>query len=151
MRKLFFLLVLIVSVNMTSQTEKENTPEQLVKDMFAAFHKQDTLALQKFSAPDTPLLSVSKMPNGETSVKKETFAGLVKSIGSIPAEASFEERISEYRVEENGLLATVTTPYSFYFNGSLSHCGVNSFTLVKFGEEWKIVHLIDTRLKQDCN
>ena len=134
---------------MNSQTsEKQNTPEQLVKDMFEAFHKQDTLALYKFSAQDTPLLSVSKMPNGETSVKKETYAGLVKSIASIPAEASFEERIAGYKVEENGLLATVTTPYSFYYNGNLSHCGVNSFTLVKFGEEWKIVHLIDTRSKE---
>ncbi|MCM4155576.1 hypothetical protein DHD80_06130 [Gramella sp. AN32] len=88
---------------MNSQTsEKQNTPEQLVKDMFEAFHKQDTLALYKFSAQDTPLLSVSKRPNGETSVKKETYGGLVKSIASIPAEASFEERIAGYNVEENG-------------------------------------------------
>jgi len=57
----------------------------------------------------------------------------------------------DFRVEENGLIATVTTPYSFYYNGNFSHCGVNSFQLVNFSGEWKIVYLIDTRTKENCD
>jgi hypothetical protein len=44
----------------------------------------------------------------------------------------------------------VWTPYRFIFNGKFSHCGVNSFTLVKLNGEWKINYVIDTRRKEKC-
>ncbi|MEM9869076.1 MAG: nuclear transport factor 2 family protein, partial [Bacteroidota bacterium] len=34
--------------------------------------------------------------------------------------------------------------------GTFSHCGINSFQMVNFGGEWKIIYLIDTRGKEGC-
>ncbi|HUH33176.1 MAG TPA: hypothetical protein VLZ28_04430, partial [Daejeonella sp.] len=48
-------------------------------------------------------------------------------------------------------LASVWTSYQFYIGDKFSHCGVNSFQLVKGKEGWKIVYLIDTRRKENCN
>jgi hypothetical protein len=47
-------------------------------------------------------------------------------------------------------MAAAWTPYRFYRNGEFSHCGVNSFQLVKMAEGWKIVYIIDTRRKEPC-
>jgi len=139
-------------MNMFSQTKDENnSPQQMVEDFFKAFHAQDTLKLKGFAAENAKLQSVFLNAEGNTKLSTSDYSEFVKSIGSIPAENTFEEVLHDYRIERNGLLATVTTPYSFYYNGKLSHCGVNSFQLVKFNAEWKIVYLIDTRIKKDCN
>lgn len=152
MKKLFVAVVLLISVSLKAQqTAVTNSPKQLVKNFFDAFHAQDQDRLRSFATDKTKLTSVQRDSTGSTVLTTVDYSAFILSIAAIPETASFEEKIHEYRVEENGLLATVTTPYAFYFNGVLSHCGVNSFQLVKFRNDWKIVNLIDTRSKQDCN
>ena len=46
---------------------------------------------------------------------------------------------------------TYRTPYKFYVGEKFSHCGVNSFQLVKIRGEWKIQYIIDTRRRQNCD
>ena len=48
-------------------------------------------------------------------------------------------------------MAHVWVPYKFYLNGMLSHCGANSIQLIKEEEGWKIISLLDTRRKNNCN
>ena len=152
MKKILVAAVLLINTAIFAQNEtSEQSPEGMVKEFFEAFHRQDTLALRNFAHDETRLQSVSIDENGNTKVTTDPYSKFLKSIASIPAEVSFEERIHEYRVEQNGRLATVTSPYTLYFNGNLYHCGVNSFELVKFDDKWKIVYLIDTRVKNDCN
>ncbi|HNA01067.1 MAG TPA: hypothetical protein PLN49_09415, partial [Ferruginibacter sp.] len=67
----------------------------------------------------------------------------------LPKDAA-DERITFDVVRVDGALAIAWTPYKFYFNGKFSHCGVNSFQLVRFNGEWKIQYLIDTRRKAGC-
>lgn len=62
-----------------------------------------------------------------------------------------DEQIVFDLIKIDGALAIAWTPYKFYFNGLFSHCGVNSFQLVKLNGEWKIQYLIDTRRKNGCN
>lgn len=121
----------------------------MVEDFFVAFHQQDTVKLKNFALESTMLQSVSVDSEGNTELHTDSYEKFLKGIASIPKEATFQEKLHEFRVEENnGALATVTTPYSFYFNGKQTHCGVNSFTLVKLEGEWKIAYLIDTRTKE---
>ena len=63
---------------------------------------------------------------------------------------SLEERITFSSIHIDGNLASVWTPYQFYFQGKFSHCGVNSFQMVKENGEWKIQYIIDTRRKDNC-
>jgi hypothetical protein len=48
-------------------------------------------------------------------------------------------------------MAAVWTPYNFYYNGQFSHCGVNSFQVIRFKDGWKIQYIIDTRRRTGCN
>lgn len=51
-------------------------------------------------------------------------------------------------VDDN--LVTVVTPYTFTYQGDLSHCGVNVFLIARQGEDWKIAGLADTRRRGGC-
>lgn len=151
MKNRIFLLLIFINISAFSQmVNSEDTPKKLVENFFEAFHAQDTITLKKFARQGAKLESVSVNAEGHTQFTSDDYSKFLKGIISIPADVSFEEKLHDFRVEQNGLLATVTTPYSFYFNGKLSHCGVNSFQLVKFGGEWKIVYLIDTRTRENC-
>ncbi|MEP6262143.1 MAG: nuclear transport factor 2 family protein [Gillisia sp.] len=152
MKHLVILLMFFISVSAYSQnpTESENA-KQLVIDFFAAFHKQDSIALRTLAHPAVIMQSVSTSPTGEIKVVKEEYKNFLKSIVSIPPTTKFEEKLHSFDVTLNGSLATVITPFSFYLNGNLSHCGVNSFSLVKMPEGWRIAHIIDTRIKEGCS
>ena len=47
-------------------------------------------------------------------------------------------------------MATAWTPYEFWYKEKFSHCGVNSFQLMKIENEWKIIYFVDTRRRSDC-
>jgi hypothetical protein len=40
--------------------------------------------------------------------------------------------------------------YGFFLGDQFSHCGVNSFQLVRTEDGWKTIHLIDTRQQAGC-
>jgi hypothetical protein len=47
-------------------------------------------------------------------------------------------------------MASVWAPYKFYLGDKFSHCGVDVFQLMKTGDGWKIIYIVDTRRKGDC-
>jgi hypothetical protein len=61
-----------------------------------------------------------------------------------------DERITFETIKIDGPLAVAWTPYKFYYEGKFSHCGVNSFQLVRLNGAWKIQYLIDTRRRTGC-
>ncbi|QED36473.1 nuclear transport factor 2 family protein [Antarcticibacterium arcticum] len=145
-----FILLLLSTSGFAQNQPEDDKVKKVVTDFFEAFHQQDSLALRELAHPNVIMQSVSTNPAGETKVVTVDYGNFLKSIVSIPASTKFEEKLHSFDVTMNGSLATIVTPFSFYLNGNLSHCGVNSFTMVKEAEEWKIVHIIDTRIKEGC-
>jgi hypothetical protein len=74
----------------------------------------------------------------------------VKSIARIPKDKKFEEKLLGFNIQVDGNMANAWTPYEFWYEGEFSHCGVNSFQLIKDDGEWKIIYLVDTRRKEGC-
>jgi hypothetical protein len=74
----------------------------------------------------------------------------VNAVGT-PHDAMWDERIFDVKVHVDGPLASAWTPYVFFAGDQLSHCGVNTFQLVREGErDWKIAFLADTR-QRECS
>lgn len=146
-----FLLMIITSIGFSQEKIKEDSAKQFVIDFFTAFHAQDSTALKNMAYGDVILQSISTDSLGKTVVENETYSNFVKSIISIPASTQFEERLQSFDVTVNGKISTVITPYTFYINKQISHCGVNSFQLVETEERWKILYIVDTRIKEGCN
>lgn len=152
MKYLFNLMILFSGISGFAQNSQEELDvKQVVIEFFEAFHKQDSVALKKMAHSTITMQSIAEGNEGKTKLSTNQYSDFVKAITSIPADTKFDEKLHSFDVQVNGPLANVTTPYSFYRNGILSHCGVNSFTMVKEAEEWKIVHLIDTRRKENCD
>jgi hypothetical protein len=57
------------------------------------------------------------------------------------AKERYTERAFRPEVHISGPLAVVWTPYDFYSDGRWSHCGVDTFTLVKVADRWRIATL----------
>jgi len=74
----------------------------------------------------------------------------INRIATTPDHTVLDEKILEYQIKIDGQMASVWTPYEFYVNDTFSHCGVNSFQLIKTPEGWKITYIIDTRRKEGC-
>ena len=121
-----------------------------IETFFEGFHKQDSTVIKQVVADNIILQSIGRDKKGNTIIKSDEFSQFLKSIVSIPSTVTFEEKILGYNIQIDGNMANVWTPYEFWLNDQFSHCGVNSFQLVKMNDAWKIIYLIDTRRKEGC-
>ncbi len=76
-------------------------------------------------------------------------SGFADAVGQ-PHDEVWDERIWDAEVHVDGNLASAWTPYAFYRGTTFSHCGANSFQLMKGADGWKIVYLVDSRRTDGC-
>lgn len=146
-----YLFVLGVLIN-TTRTQAQSVQEevmQVVVGLVNGMREADSLAVKKAFLPAATLQTVIEKDDGRVEVRTQSLAGFIGAVGK-ESPGVLDERIMFDMVRVDGNLASVWAPYLFNYNGSLSHCGVNSFQLVKLDEEWKINYIIDTRKKTGC-
>ena len=110
----------------------------------------DAALFKNVFADSAIMQTISRTKEGKTIVKNEDLKDFTDFI-SKQVKGDADERITFETVKIDGPLAIVWTPYKFYYKGEFSHCGVNSFHLVRFDGSWKIQYLIDTRRRQACD
>lgn len=142
MKKLMVILGLLFMQSIFAQ---EGDVKKTIQVFFEGMHNRDTLKI-KSVCKDIMLQSINETNKG-TTLKKENTDDFFESIASIPVDMKIEERLLDYKIQIDGSLAHVWTPYEFYINGKLSHKGVNSFQLFKENDIWKIIYIVDTRRK----
>lgn len=149
MKNLFLFLLTLSSINTYAQTNEEEAVKQTVSNLFTAMRNSDTSLLRSVFAPEAVLQTIAKKKDGSVMVRNEQVSAFVSSLAK-PHTDIYDERIVFDKVLIDADLATVWTPYQFYIGTKFSHCGVNSFQLVKINGEWKIQYIIDTRRKENC-
>lgn len=122
-----------------SQSE-EKAVEEVIRSLFEGMKSKNAEQVAAAFYTEGLMQTVQAKPEGST-VGSNSVADFVKRIATTPAETTLDERILDYQVKVDGTLASAWTPYRFYVNGNFSHCGVNSFQLVKMAEGWKIVYI----------
>lgn len=146
---LLIFLILILSGPAFSQSE-EAAVKAVIETLFDGMRAKNADQIGAVFSENAIMQTIET--TGETGVVKAgSVAEFVKGIGSLPAEAKLDERITDYQINIDGPMATAWTPYEFYLNEKFSHCGVNSFQLVKMASGWKIVYIIDTRRNEGCS
>jgi hypothetical protein len=60
------------------------------------------------------------------------------------------ERMWDPKVMVSGRLAAVWAPYDFHLDGKFTHCGIDSFLLVKDRDGWKITSVAYTVQTEAC-
>jgi hypothetical protein len=143
--KIGILLLSILPIFGISQTSEEDLVKAIVNQLFIGMKTSDSVLIKKSFHKNAVLQTITKTAE----VKNENINDFALSI-SKAEKGSLDERITFSNILIDGNLASVWTPYEFYYKGQFSHCGVNSFQLVKSNNEWKIQYIIDTRRKDNC-
>jgi hypothetical protein len=123
--------------------------KQTVLTFFDGMRRGDSTLVRRTLAPGAVFHGLGGKPSEPPTLETESISGFLKAVGT-PHPAVWDERVQFERVLIDANLASVWAPYEFYLGGKFSHCGYDSFQLVKLAEGWKIAHIIDTRRKEKC-
>lgn len=154
MRSLILFILLIIVINIQKANAQSTTVhnqdsveavKQVVQNMFTAMKNSDTVLLKTCFSSNVIFQTVVNKA-GEVTVKNESLQDFINSIGKQPV-GSLDEQIQFDSIKVNRELASVWTPYQFFYKQKYSHSGVNSFQLVKLTGGWKIQYIIDTRYR----
>ena len=141
-------LVCLLGLPAFAQTPEQEV-EAVIRSLFDGMKQKNAEQVAAAFSPEGLMQTVQQKPEG-TTVGSNSVADFVKRIAGTPEGTTLDERILSYQIKVDGSMASAWTPYQFYVNDTFSHCGVNSFQLVKMSEGWKIVYIIDTRRKEPC-
>jgi hypothetical protein len=151
MKSVVYLAFFFSSILISAQDSFTETDARGVVDtFFEGFHEGDTIKMKSVMVQNLPMQTVFITMEGKNMLSESSGDDFLKAIGNRPPDQKWEEKLLDYRIQIDGNLAHVWTPYEFWFNGNFSHCGANAFTLAKTDEGLKIVHLIDSRRKSGC-
>ena len=143
------LVILTIAAIRTEAQNDESAVKAVINNLFEGMRKTDTALLRSVFTSQPILQTVARNREGKVSIRSENLDSFVVSVAR-PRKEVLDERISFETVKVDGDLAIAWTPYKFYLGDQFSHCGVNSFQLVKLEGVWRIQYLIDTRRRQGC-
>lgn len=152
MRKvIMFLIVLVCSITTTAQQKsKEKEVKQVIETFFEGLHKGDSTMMKTTLHKDIKIQTTATNREGKHILKTDSKKKLLTSVANKKPEHIYLEKLLSYDIKIDGNLASVWTPYEFYFNGKFSHCGANSFQLFNNNGKWVITYLIDMRRTASC-
>ena len=140
-----FLIVLTVFICgfRASAQSPEDSVKSVINTMFTAMKNADVATLKSCFTDSVIFQTIRR----DGKVVNEDVNEFLDNI-SRETPGNADERIRFDVVKTDGPLAIAWTPYEFYYKGKYSHCGVDSYQLVRVNGEWKIQYLIDTRRKE---
>ena len=85
---------------------------------------------------------------GPARVRAQSVDGWVGGIAT--SGGSWNEQVYDMEARVDGTMASVWAPYTFYLDGAISHCGINSIEMLHASDGWKITQISDTRRRENC-
>lgn len=145
MRALSALLLATVLPLAVGAQSIAQTPGEAVQRLFDAMSTHDAAPARQLFTADAMLFSVR--PDG--------------TAAALPYEKWLErwaankdvwlERTWNPTILEHDPIAVIWAEYDFHLNGKFSHCGVDSFQLLKTAAGWRIAAISDTRESSGCS
>jgi hypothetical protein len=145
MKKLIFLLIFLFAINASfAQSEDEKAIKSVVMQLFEGIQKHDSTLLKNtfHSSARIQTIGVNRKTGLNVLTTENEIDNFIKQICHNSINISLREVPKSFEIRIDNQLATVWTPYEFYVNEQISHCGVDSFQLFKTIEGWKILSLI---------
>ena len=148
MKRIVISLTLVIGMLSTMQAQTtEDSVKAAVTRLFEGMKNGDAAMLRSAFADSAILQTIARNKEGQTVIRSASLNEFADFVGKQPKGAA-DEQIQFETIKVDGPLAIVWTPYKFYYKGQFSHCGVNSFQLVRLNGAWKIQYIIDTRRKE---
>lgn len=154
MKKKFLLLfILIFSLTncINAQTEEQKKIEKTITLFFEGFHKRDSLKIKSVISKNFTLQSAYKLNDTTSTLQSTNLNDFLYKVVNRNLHNKWEEKLLSFDINIDGILANAWVKYEFWLNDKFSHCGVNSFHLYLSDYGWKIIQLVDSRRKNNCN
>jgi hypothetical protein len=149
MKQILTLFIVFGCLLCAKAQTAEDSVKAAVNVLFKGMVTADAELLRSAFTDSAVLQTIVTSKDGQTRVRNEEVRGFADFV-SKQKKGAADERIEFETIKIDGALASVWTPYKFYFDGKFRHCGVNSFQLVRINGAWKIQYLIDTRRLTGC-
>jgi hypothetical protein len=144
----FIFIILLFSNSIKSYAQEDDKTRQELKtvidNFFDAMHKGDSAAMSKTLHPTVVIKTAADK------VQNTPVGTFLMAIAMKPRANVWLEKLYSYEIKWDANLAWVSTEFSFFLDGNLSHCGYNHFVLAKEKNEWKIQFLMDSRRTTAC-
>jgi len=149
MKSILILLTIVFYFSNVNGQTAEDSVKAAVDKLFTGMKNADAALITDAFSDSAILQTIARNKEGKWIVINEQVKDFADFVAKQKKGAA-DERIQFETIKIDGPLAIAWRPYTFYFDGKLSHCGVNSFQLVRINSQWKIQYLIDTRRRQGC-
>jgi hypothetical protein len=142
-------LVVAIALMGASQAAAQDVsgPRAAVDQLFLGMRMGNPMLLRQVFATDVRF-AVLDDSGGSAQIATQSLDGFIRSV-EVSAGA-WNEQIYDVEVRVDDTVASVWAPYTFYVNGRISHCGVNSIELLRDALGWKITQISDTRRTDGC-
>jgi hypothetical protein len=130
---------------LAAQSPEHDRAYQVVVNLFDAMRTRDTAAMRAAFVPNASMQSLTA-----EGVKFDTMEGWLTGVGRARPGLVLDERLANPVINIDGPLAAIWVDYWFFAGERFSHCGVDSFQLVRQGDAWRIFSVVDTRRTEGC-
>ncbi len=118
-----------------------------VDRLFDAMAHRDTTAARAVLMPGSQLISIR--PGAEPAApRRQADSTFLRSLAG--GGQRLLERMWTPTVHVHGAIAVVWAPYDFHIDGKFSHCGVDTFSLVRTATGWQISGISYTVEQTGC-
>jgi ketosteroid isomerase-like protein len=143
--RFFALLLALSSISLSAaDSSDEKNATAAVQRFFDAMSAHDSAALRELLMPDARLFVVLES-GASSSVTGDEFITRIAA-----AKGPLLERMWNPKVLISGRLAHVWAEYDFHRGAAFGHCGVDSFSLLKTTDGWKIAGIAYTMQTTGC-
>jgi hypothetical protein len=153
MKKIILVLLLSVGTITVKAQNKEAEKQEIkkvIETFFEGLHKGDSTILKSTMHATIKIQTTATNREGKKVLKTETKQQVLTNIANKRPQDTYLEKLLSFTIKIDGNLASVWTPYEFYYNGNFSHCGANSFQLFNNNGKWEIIFLVDMRRRSGC-
>jgi len=151
MKILFCVLLLHVPLYipaaLAAETPEERAVVARVQEFFDAMTARDTEAMRELLTDDGILYGYREGPDG-LQVIRPTHRQYIDGLGA--GTSRMIERFWEPTVLLHGRMAVVWAPYDLFVDGAFSHCGIDSFSLLKTDSGWTITGIVFSMEAEGC-
>jgi len=147
------LFLFAACMNAAAQTSADNSADKkavadVVEQLFAKMAAAEPEAIRALQTPQSQIVAVARGKDKKNHV--QTYSAETFSKFFTNKDAKIEERMHSTKTEIDGDLAMYWGRYVFFAGGKLSHCGLNTFHLVRTEGVWKIAGAASTIDPDSC-
>lgn len=149
-KNLLFVCCIVLSPFACAQSHPDEASILATVDaFFGALANRDRESLEALTVPGSLNISANVEADGTSRFSSRNYDELITVLSSPSANKPLE-RYWDATVLVRGDIAVFWAPYDFHVGSEFSHCGIDSFQLIRRQGKWLITNLSWTREREAC-